>query len=155
MDEPEEYIDFMAKYREWISIRRLGIRPDTKPEEVVHHMAGIRSVIENKSYPLLGVKLSVLDDYAGRLTAGQRKNYASLGKAIEALGAGEAKAALESSCENRELMPIAEAYLLGKVVTSLGFDTGINQAAMSKIFPYLKTPKAPGLGRKKKVVEES
>ena len=26
MDDPSEYIDFMAKYKDWISIKRLGIR---------------------------------------------------------------------------------------------------------------------------------
>jgi hypothetical protein len=150
LEEPEEYIDFMAKYGDWISIRRLGIRPGTKPEEVVHHMAGIRSVIDGKSYSLLGIKTGVLDECAGKITSGQRKSYESLGRAIESLGGSESKAALESSCENKELVPIAGAYLLGKVITSLGFDSGINQSTMAKIFHDLKMPKAPGIGRKKK-----
>jgi hypothetical protein len=155
LDEPEEYIDFMAKYKDWISIRRLGIRPDTKPEEIVHHMAGVRSVIDNKSYLFLGIKTGVLDEYAGRLTSGMRKGYESLSKAVQSMSGSETKSVLENSCENKELTPIAEAYLLSKVVTNLGYDTGINQVTMSKIFPYLKMPKAPGLGRKKKNPEQS
>lgn len=150
MDEPEEYIDFMAKYKDWIAIRRLGIRPDTKPEEVVQHMAGVRNLIESKSYPMLGIRLSVLDEYVGKITNGVRKSYASLGKTVESLGSAEAKAAIESACDNKALAPIAEIYVLGKTLTSLGYDTGINPAAMVKIFPYLKMPKAPGMGRKKK-----
>ena len=137
MDEPEEYIDFMAKYRDWIAIRRLGIRPDTKPEEIVHHMAGVRSLIDGKSYMFLGIKTSVLDEYAGRLTSGMRKSYESLSKAVQSISGSETRSVLEASCENKELTPIAETYLLGKVVTNLGFDVGINQSAMAKIFPNL------------------
>lgn len=155
MDEPEEYIDFMVKYRDWIAIRRLGIRPDTKPEEIVHHMAGVRSVIDNKSYLFLGIKTNIIDEYAGRLTSGLRKSYESLGKAIQSMSGGETKSVLEGACENKELTPIAETYLLSRVVTNLGFDFSINQSAMAKIFPNLKMPKAPGLGRKKKSAEES
>ena len=155
MDEPEEYIDFMAKYKDWIAIRRLGIRPDTKPEEVVQHMAGVRSLIETKSYPMLGIKISVLDEYVGKITMGVRKSYASLGKAVESLSSAEAKAAIESACDNKALAPIAEVYLLNKTTTSLGYDTGINPATMAKIFPGLKVPKAPGMGRKKKQAVES
>ena len=150
MDEPNEYIDFMAKYKDWISFKRLGIRPDTKPEEIVHHMAGIRSIIDGKAYLLLGIKTDLLDGHANKITSGMRKGYGSLAKAVESMGGEETKNALANSCENKELVPIAETYLLGKVLTNLGYDTGINQATMAKIFPNLKMPKAPGMGRGRK-----
>ncbi len=154
MDEPEEYIDFMAKYKDWIAIRRLGIRADTMPEEVVMHMAGVRSLIDSKSYPMLGIKVSVLDEYAGKLTNGVRKSYASLSDVIKSLSGSEAKNAIDSACENKALTPIAEVYLLSKTITNLGYDTGINPAQMAKIFPGLKMPKVP-MGRKKKAAAES
>ena len=154
MDEPEEYIDFMAKYKNWIAIRRLGIRPDTKPEEVVMHMAGVKALIESKSYPMLGIKLNILDEHANKLTNGVRKSYATLGEVIKSLSGSEAKSAIESACENKALAPIAEVYLLSKTITNLGYDTGINPATMAKIFPELKMPKAPGMGRKKKAAAE-
>jgi hypothetical protein len=154
LDEPEEYIDFMAKYKDWISIRRLGIRPDTKPEEIVQYMAGIRTVIDNKSYPLLGIKTEVIDAYSSKITAGMRKSYDSLSKAIAALGGSETKSVLDSACENKDLKPLAEVYLLGKTITGLGFDSGINQAIMAKIFPYLKISKPLGRKKSKKQDEE-
>jgi len=154
LDEPEEYIDFMAKYKDWIAIRRLGIRADTKPEEVVMHMAGVRSLIDSKSYPMLGIKLGILDECAGKLTAGVRKSYASLSDVIKSLSGSEAKSAIDTACENKALTPIAEVYLLSKTITNLGYDTGINPAQMAKIFPGLKMPKVP-MGRKKKAVVES
>ena len=140
----------MAKYKDWIAIRRLGIRADTRPEEVVMHMAGVRALIENKSYPMLGIKINVLDEYAGKLTAGARKSYATLGKAIESLSGSETKSVIESSCDNKALTPLAEVYLLSKTITNLGYDTGINPATMAKIFPGLKPPKAPGMGGRRR-----
>ncbi|MDE1871390.1 MAG: DUF2666 family protein [Candidatus Micrarchaeota archaeon] len=151
MDEAEEYIDFMAKYRDWISIKRLGIRENTKPEEVVHHLAAIRSTIDSKSYPLLKVNTSMLDQYASKLSANSRRSYSSLSSAIAALDNPETKKVLAESC-SKELAPIAETYLLGRLITDMGFDTSINQRLMSKIYPDLKPPKAPG--RKGKKSEE-
>lgn len=154
MEEPDQYIDFMAKYKDWVSIKRLGIRPDTKPEEIVHYLAALRTTIDNKSYSFLGIKTNILDEYAKRLSQGKRKSYNSLAEVSNSLAGSETKSMLESSCENRSLVPLAEIYLLGRVLTNLGFDTSINQTVMSKIFPGLKPPKAPGrLGKSKKKEE--
>lgn len=150
MDEPEEYIDFMARYKDWISMKRLGIRPDTKPEEVVYHMAGIRTTIDTKSFLFLGIKTGALDAYADSITSGMRKSYSSLSGAISSMDKPEAKAAIEGSCENKALTPLAEVYLMNKLISNLKYDVSVNQLAMSKIFPNLKPPKAPGMGRKKK-----
>ncbi|MGH2638311.1 MAG: DUF2666 family protein, partial [Rhabdochlamydiaceae bacterium] len=43
MEDPSEYVDFMVKYKDWISIKRLVIRPDTKPQEIAFALAGIRA----------------------------------------------------------------------------------------------------------------
>ncbi len=149
MDDPEEYVDFLAKYKDWISIKRLGIRPDTKPEEVVFHMAGIRNTIDAKAFPFMGIKTSVLDVVANRLTLGKRKSFESLGQAITQLGSGEAKKAVEESCsDKKELAPLAWTYLIGRILNNLDFDASINQKTISKIFPNLKIKKP--LGRQKK-----
>jgi hypothetical protein len=150
LEDPEEHVDFMAKYRDWVSIKRLGIHPTTKPEEVVHHLAAIRSTIERKSYIFLGIKTEMLDEHAKSLCSGMRKNYSSLASAINKMSDPETKRVLESA-SGKELMPIAEAYLLGRVVNTIGFDTEINQAMMSRIFPDLKPPRVPGrLGKSKR-----
>lgn len=143
MDEPEEYVDFMVKYKDWIAIKRLGIRSGTKPEEVVYHMAGIRSTMDGKSYPMLGIKTNILDEHAKKLCAGMKKSYASLASALNLISSTDTKKILEQSC-TKELAPIAETYLLAKITTTIGFDTGINQTLMSKIFRDLKAPKALG-----------
>ena len=153
MDEPDQYIDFMAKYKDWISIKRLGIREDTRPEEVVHYLAGVRSTIDVKSYPMLAIKTSMLDEQAAKVCLGSKKNYQSLSAAIAKLSDPDTKKVVSESC-SKELTPLAEIYLLSKVVTTIGYDTSINQTVMSKVFPGLKPPKKP-LGRKGKKTEET
>ncbi len=149
MEDPEEYVDFLAKYKEWVSIKRMGIRPNTRPEEIVFHLAAIRNTIDAKAFPILGIKTAPLDVEAARLTQGKRKSFASLSEAIAAMSGSESKRAVEEACsEKRELSPIAWEYLLGKVLNSLEYDASINQKTISKIFPDLKVKKP--LGRQKK-----
>jgi hypothetical protein len=149
LDEPEEYVDFMAKYKDWIAIRRIGIRPGTKPEEIAFHLAGVRALADTKAYVILGINTSTLDSFAESITQGMRKSYTSLTTALSRMGTPEQKKAVEEACPNRELTPLAEIYLLDKVITNVGFDIGISQLAMSRIFPDLKPPKAPGRKPKK------
>jgi hypothetical protein len=145
LDEPSEYIDFMAKYKDWVAIKRMGIRSGTKPEEAVYHLAGIRSTIDTRMYRLLGIDTTVLDKASASITSGMRKSYDSLGEAVKRMGSAEAKSALSASCNGRkELEQIAATYLLGKVITDLKFDSCVNQLILSKVFPELKPPKAPG-----------
>jgi hypothetical protein len=155
MEEPSEYIDFMAKYKDWISIKRMGIYGDTRPEEVVFHMALIRSTIDNKAFELLGIKTDVLDTAAGVVTAGKKSGYSSLAEAISALDSPDTKKAIAEACgEKGDLSPVAKIYLLGKVLNNLNFDSGINQKVLSKIYPDLKIKKPMGrFGSKKKAAE--
>ncbi|MGC8586520.1 MAG: DUF2666 family protein [Candidatus Micrarchaeia archaeon] len=148
MDEPSEYIDFMAKYKDWIAIKRLGIREDTKPEEIVHHMAGIKGTIEGKIYSIIGINTDIIDSFVESITKGKRKSYEALAEVIGMLGGAQAKSAITEACNGKPFEPLAEAYLLGKVIRSFGYETSISQEAMAKIFPDLKIPKVGG--RKKK-----
>ena len=40
-DKPEEFVDFSAKYKEWVAVKRLRITPQTKPEEIAYHLSPI------------------------------------------------------------------------------------------------------------------
>ncbi len=148
MDEPDEYIDFMAKYKNWVSFKRLGIRASTTPQEVVFHLAGIRATIDNRACALLGIKTGTLDAFATSAVSGLKKK--DIGIAVAKIDSSEAKAAIDASCENKDTIPLAKAYLLNKIITELGMVTGVDQKEMSKIWKELKAPKVPGMGRKKK-----
>lgn len=148
MDDAD-YIDFMAKYGDWISMRRMAIRPDTRPEEVVFHMAGIRGVIDAKSAPFIGINTAPLDSLAARLTEDKKKGYEGLAQAISGLSGPETKKAVEEACgDKREHAPLAKAYLLGKVLSCMEMDSTINQQALSKIYKNLKIRKPLGRGKK-------
>ncbi|MCW6159578.1 MAG: DUF2666 family protein [Candidatus Micrarchaeales archaeon] len=142
--EADEYIDFMVKYKDWIAIKRMGIREATRPEEIVFHLAGIRRAIDAKSYGILGIKTAVLDSYANEATKGLKKNANSLAAVAQKFGESGAKSAIDQACDNKDLKPLAEIYLLGKMITNTGYDTSINQEAMSKIWKELKIKKPRG-----------
>lgn len=152
LDEPSEFVDFTVKYKDWIAVKKLGVRDYTKPEEVVFHLAGVRNSIEGKMYKLLGINTEILDAAAENITKGARKSYGALTAAIGSLSSADAKKAVQDSCSsNKDLAAIAETYLLAKIIKDLGYDTCLNQVQMSKVFPELKLPKAPGrMGKGKK-----
>ena len=142
-------IDFMAKYGNWIAIKKMSIKSDTKPEEVAFHLAAIRQTIDRKAFEVLGIDTAALDAYAAKLTGSSRKSYSNLSNAIQQLGSAESKAAIESATKGKpELEPVASIYLFRKVVQNIGFDFDVNQEMLSKAYPELKIPKP--LGRHKK-----
>lgn len=149
MEEAEEYVDMIIKYKDWIAIKRLGIRQNTKPEEVVFHLAGMRESIYKKAYLILGINTEALDKYADSITSGMKKNTDSLKDAVSKLTTSSTKEVLKSSCTNVDYVPFAETYLLNKLIKNIGYDTYVNQQAMSKVFPYLKIKKPMGRTPKK------
>ncbi len=145
MDEPDQYIDFLIKYKDWIAIKRIGIRENTTPQEVAFHLAGIRGSMDKKVYGILGIKTEPMDAFAESAVKDQKRNYDSLSAAIATLGKQEARKAVDDACSgNKDLKPLAETYLLDKIITSMGYDTFLNQTAMSKIWKELKLPKQRG-----------
>ncbi len=155
MEEPEEYIDFMVKYRDWVSIRRLGIRDYTKPEEVVYHLAGIRASIDNHAYSILGINTDALDSIANELAAGKSKTSESFGAVVNALNSADVKKRIRDACNSDMVAKLAIPYLLNKALSNMGHETSIMQAAMSRLYPELKPPRGLGrVGKKGKKAKE-
>ena len=147
--EERDSIDFLAKYKEWIAIKKMSISDDTKPEEIAFHLASIRQTIDKKAFEILGIDTKQLDDLANKITGGARKSYKALAEAIASLGDQEARDIVAKACNGKEeLQEVANAYLLRKVVQNLGFDFDVNQEMLAKVYPQLKIPKP--LGRKPK-----
>ncbi|MFP3289411.1 MAG: DUF2666 family protein [Candidatus Micrarchaeota archaeon] len=147
--EERDSIDFLAKYKDWIAIKKMSIDADTKPEEIAFHLASIRQTIDKKAFEILGIDTKQLDDLANKITSGARKSYKALAEAIASLGSQEARDIVAKACNGKEeLQEVANAYLLRKVVQNLGFDFDVNQEMLAKVYPQLKIPKP--LGRKPK-----
>ena len=143
-EEPSEYIDFIAKYKDWVAVKRIGIRESTKPEEIAFYLAGIKGTIGRKEYALLGINTQVLDAVAEKLTTNMKKDYPSLGIAVSRISDANTKKAIAESCANKDLSKVAASYLLYRVIKNLGFSPTVSQEALSKVFPGLKPPKSPG-----------
>ena len=141
MEEPNEYIDFMARYRDWITIKRLGIRVNTRPEEIALHLSVIRGSIEPKLYRLLDIDTDSLDGLAGDLTKGMRKGYDSLAQVLPKLKEQGAKEVIRKACRNQDTAHIAESYLLGRILSNLGSEAFATPKMLVKVFPDLKMPK--------------
>ncbi len=144
----DESIEFLAKYKDWIAIKKMSIKDDTKPEEVAFHLASIRQSVDRKAFEILGIDVASLDALAEKLLEGARKSYSGLGEAIGKLGDKEVREAVAAAAKKEELQSVAGAYLLRKIINGLGFDADVNQEMLSKAYPYLKIRKP--LGRQKK-----
>ncbi len=138
-------IEFSAKYRDWLVIKKASVNEETKPEEIAFTLASIRQTLDRKSFEFLGIDLKALDSYVEGITAGKAKRFNDLASAIQALGTPGAKAAVEKSIGAKtELKDIANTYLLRKTLQNLKFDCDVNQEMLSKAYSYLKLPKPPG-----------
>jgi len=143
--EERDSIDFLAKYKGWIAIKKMSISEDTKPEEVAFHLASIRQTIDKKAFEILGIDAKQLDEEASKITSGARKSHKALAEAIASLGSQEARDAVAKACNGKEeLQEVANAYLLRRIVQNLGFDFDVNQEMLAKVYPQLKIPKPPG-----------
>ena len=66
----DEKIEFLAKYKDWVSVKRLSITDQTKPKEVVYILGAIWATIEDKLDRYLteaGVDKAQLDSQAEKI----------------------------------------------------------------------------------------
>ena len=137
MDEPAQYIDFMVKYKDWISISRQELDEKTKPEEISFLLNNIRMSAEYKYYTFLGIDLAKLDSFAAKAVSGL-KGYDDAAKALSQISSSEGKKEVVAACPDIKLKKIAESYLASRIIERLGITTHIDAKEMFKIFPDLK-----------------
>lgn len=131
MDEPSEYIDFIARYKDWVAVKKMAVRKETRPEEIVFHLSGIRNSFDKKLFSIMGINLDLLDEFS-RSVSKKSKTYSELGQVLSALDSKDAKEAIAKSCD-KKISKIAEIYLLCRVMADSGFDTSVTQQMISSI----------------------
>ncbi|VVB77454.1 Uncharacterised protein [uncultured archaeon] len=145
----DDSIEFLAKYKDWVAVKRISITPETPPEEIVLQISGIRQSVDRKSFEILGVNTKAIDEYATTLTKGVRKSFPALAETVQKLGTKEVKEVLKGATNGKEeLAEIAQTYLFRRVVQGLQFDFDVNHELLQKAYPKLKIPKP--LGRRPK-----
>jgi hypothetical protein len=148
-----EGISFMAKYKDWISIKKLSISSSTKPEEVAAHLSSIRIATDRKAPQILGINTENLDIYAAGITENMRKSAANLEKITTELGSAEAKKRIDEACAgDQSLRDAAKIYLFSRMMQNIKIDLEVSPDTLMDMFPGLKIPKPKGRmpGQKKK-----
>ncbi len=148
MEDSGEFIDFMVRYKDWVAIKRMAIRPETKEEEIAYHLSSIENSIDSKIYKILGINTDELDKLAGSL--GSKKGADSLSDALKMLDSKEMKAKIKGACKTETVAPLARAYLLNRIMAKLNFPTSVTPEALEKLFPETKIRLPGRLGRKAK-----
>lgn len=136
MDE----IVFSAKYKGWISIKKMEVDERTTTPEVVHMLSGIGESVSRKAFELSGIDRGKIDEYVEKLVKGKRKGFSTLSEIFGGLRGNEVRELLLSASDEK-LLPVAEAYFMRKLLNSLGYDLEVGVEMMSKIYPELKLPK--------------
>lgn len=147
-----EGISFMAKYGDWIAVKKLSITPTTKPEEIAAHLSSIRIATDRKIAQVLGVDTDSLDIYASAATDKMRKSVANLEKIVSIMCAEETKKQIDSSLSSGAPRSAAVIYLFGKMLQNIKLDLEVSPDTLMDMFPGLKIPKPKGRmpGQKKK-----
>ncbi len=144
-----ESIDFAAKYKNWVAIKRMLIYEDTKPEEVAFHLAGIRESMDRKAFEILGIDTQSLDSFLEGALKGIKKSTTSFGIIGEVVSSPDAKAAAEKACAAKpELKKVATVYMIRKAARSLNLDFDVNQEMLASVYKDLKVKKPPGRQKK-------
>ncbi len=146
-------ISFMAKYKDWVSIKKLSIDEKTKPEEVSAHLSSIRIATDRKTAQILGVDTESLDAYAYGATENMRRSAANLEKITATLCSEAAKKEIDNACRgDQSIRDAAIIYLFGKMLQNIKVDLEVSPDTLMDMFPGLKIPKPRGRmpGQKKK-----
>jgi hypothetical protein len=138
---PSGAIFFMAKYGNWIAIKKMNIGENTKPEEVAMHLTSIRLTVDKKGFEYAGINTLAINTYAEKAIGTMRKSAANLAKAVEILSSADSKTIVEQAAgNNKVLFPIARIYLFKKLLEGLKFYFEVNPDALSAVYPGLKLP---------------
>jgi hypothetical protein len=123
-----DFIGFIGKYCDWIAIKKLGLE-NVQDYEVSAILAGINHTVVNKAFDFAGLKK---DDALVNAIAGGRRR--SLGNVALALRALEPK--LTGGQE--------DAYLVCKVLETLGYKPYASPEMLTDAHPDIKPPKVKG-----------
>ena len=147
-EAPDSRIDFFANWGKWVSIKKMTILKETKPEEVAIHLALIGDSIDKKIFELFPEYAKAkLSKYIEDLSKGKSSKMADLSNVAESLSSKDAKDLVEKSVGSSNTS-IGYAYILCSAMKNLGFEYKASLEFIGKAYPELKVKKPPGRKRK-------
>lgn len=149
---PYSGIAFMAKYKDWVAIKKLSIADDTKAEEVAAQLSSIRMTTERKLPQILGIDADSLDAYAAESTNNMRKSFANMEKIVDILCTSKTKEVITKAIPSEAVRAVAVIYLSNKMYQDIKLELEVSPELLMDMFPGLKIPKPKGRmpGQKKK-----
>jgi hypothetical protein len=146
---PSNVISFLAKYGKWISIKKMNVRNDTKPEEIAAQLASILLTVDKKMFEYTGIDMNLLDAYVASLGK-MRKSAANLEKLVNILDSEEAKAKIKNASRNGSgLEEVSRIYLFRQLLGAMKLNFDLNADELTSVYPNLKIPMPPGRKPKK------
>ncbi len=127
----EGQIAFIARYKEWISIKKMSMEKRTQDYEVAAILSSINTTLVNKSFDFLRLD-GGLKAIADAVTKGKRKSFVNLTEALRQV--------TPSLTGDR----IRDAFLLKCIFENLGFAPYANVDVLISAYPHLKVAKPRG-----------
>ncbi len=128
---PVGKIALLAKYKNWVAIKKMGIVPGVQDYEVSGTLCAISETLAKKAFDFAQIDLPALDSEAKKLTKGARKSYSAIGEAI-------------STLPQKGKNDVENAYLLFAILREFKVRPFANREMLSKQYPDIKTPKPRG-----------
>ncbi len=127
-EEIGDHIAFIGKYKDWMAIKKLGLE-DVKDYEVSGMLSGINHTVVNKAFDFAGVKKD--DATVESIAKGKRKSYGNV-----LLGLQQLEPKLSGGPD--------DAYLVCKVLETLGYRPYASPGMLTDAHPDIKPPKVRG-----------
>ena len=150
-DMNNDQIVFIAKHKEWISIKKLLVDEHVKSEDISLILSQVQKAINQKSFEYAEIDTDKIDEVAENYSKGKRKGISTLGEIFSSIKGPELKKELMPACKTDKHYPLAEQYFLNKVCENLGYGPYPNLDVLQKVYPNIKITKPRGnYGKKKK-----
>ena len=147
-EAPDSRVDFFANWGKWVSIKKMTILKETKPEEVAIHLASIGDSIDKKIFELFPDDAKAkLSKYIEDISKGKSSKIADLSNVAESLSSKNAKELVDKAVGSSNSC-IGYSYILSSAMKNLGFDYKASLEFIGKAYPELKVKKPPGRKQK-------
>ncbi|PIT85001.1 hypothetical protein COU37_00560 [Candidatus Micrarchaeota archaeon CG10_big_fil_rev_8_21_14_0_10_45_29] len=146
-----DQIVFIAKNKEWVSVKKLLVDQHVKNEDVSLILSQIQKTINGRSFEYAGVDVEKVEEVAAEYCAGARKNMISLSEIFAKIKGPKLKEQLLPACKAPEQYPVAEFCFVRCVIEKVGYFAYPTPEILQKVYPNLKVAKPRGnYGKKKK-----
>jgi len=139
----EKYIQFIANYDEWVSIRKLKIEGVTDPRTVMEFLAGLNTSVDGKVEENLRkiIKLDEVDKAVDEIGLGKK----DVAKALEEINSRKVNSVIKQLVENleglqkpekKEVEQFCRVYAMKKALKACGLNvdySGIEIPGMKRV----------------------